>query len=114
MNRNGRTQLQPDSYHQRSDSLLDTVGKLEAHSWLNHPCTKALALRLEGDLRCIIEEWMAGVHTDSSAYGTAQKNAEAIGKLQAIEQIQYIIDEMGQSIYEGEDYDQATGTQSPN
>lgn len=114
MNQQKRTQLQPDTYYLRSDSLLDTVGKLEAQSWLNHPCTKAFLLTIEGDLRQIIEQWMAGVHTDSSAYGTAQKNAEALGKLQAMDQLRYRIEEIGESMLKGEDYDQAVGTQDPN
>ena len=83
-----RNRYNPQAFYDRSFNLLDQVGKGEAQSWYEHPCTQALLASLEGDLSGIVVMWLGGGYAEQeSTAGTAQKQAKAIGMAQAIEDV---------------------------
>jgi len=53
--------------------------------WLSHDETIRMKKKLQEDLQGMLNGWMNGYFTTESIEGTAQKNAEALGKVQAIQ-----------------------------
>jgi len=73
--------------------LIEEITSEEKIQWLNHPCTKALLLTLQGDYLDHHQAWESGNFTSEHAEGTAQMNAKANGSLEAIRLIaEYIED----------------------
>ena len=52
--------------------------------WKRHPVTERFFLYLKDKRTAILEAWASGEFTTEHVAGTAQKNAEALGTLQAI------------------------------
>ena len=51
---------------------------------MNHPITHALLFKLEAELEQMNEAWGVGVFTGDTNAKTAQLNAEALGKIDAM------------------------------
>lgn len=66
---------------------------LSKEEWKHSDITKRLVKQLNEDLESIKEKWLRGAYTHETVEGTAQLNAEALGKAQAISDILYFIEE---------------------
>ena len=53
--------------------------------WLQHDITKDLIKELKDIITTLKDEWAAGGFTAESAEGTVQRNAKAIGQVEALE-----------------------------
>ena len=61
------------------------VGTKEEHrNWADHPITQAFLLYLVNEFEANKQRWSEGFYTEETVDGTAQKNAKAIGKQEAI------------------------------
>lgn len=83
-----------DELREKAALLLDELDISERTQWIQHPCTKALLLTLQGDYLDHHQAWEAGVFTSDSAEGTAQQSAKALGALDAIRLIATSIEEV--------------------
>jgi hypothetical protein len=63
------------------------VNSEEWKEWLGHPVTQIFREYMQELLVSIRDDWAAGVYTDPSAEGTAQKNAVALGQYRQIEDL---------------------------
>ena len=90
---------------ERAVNMLISVEEREIVSWLDHPCTRYFKLALKADLEEMKEFWCEGGYTvDGDAMNTVQRNAEAVGKAGAVqdvlETIEGLKDERKRSIEE--------------
>lgn len=53
--------------------------------WLQHDITKDLIKELKDIITTLKDEWASGAFTAESAEGTVQRNAKAIGQVEALE-----------------------------
>lgn len=82
-----------EDLRERAQLLLQDLTNEEKRQWQGHPCTEALILTLRGDYLDHHSFWEGGEFTSENAEGTAQKNAKALGTLEAIRLIaEYIED----------------------
>ncbi len=99
--------LSPALAQDKCEELLSNIGPEDIIQWRNHPATQALLWALTSAELKVMEEWRNGNYTYSSAEGTAQQNAEALGSLKAFSTIKdYILEEISV-----DDFSQ--GAQSP-
>lgn len=71
--------------YQKAISAKSVMTPEEVGAWKHHPLTEALLETLKGDYMGIHEAWADGFFTGESADETSQKNAKALGQIQAIE-----------------------------
>lgn len=83
-----------DSVRKKAEDLLSMTTQEEIYQWSKHPCTQAVLYTLHGDYMDHHTAWENGVFTDSNADGTAQKNAKAMGSMEAIKLIAQYIEEI--------------------
>lgn len=53
--------------------------------WLQHDITKDLIKEIKDVITTLKDEWSSGAFTAESAEGTVQRNAQALGQVQALE-----------------------------
>ena len=90
---------------ERAINMLLSVDEGEISNWLNHPCTRYFRLALKADLEEMKQYWCDGMYTvEGDAMNTVQRNAEALGKAGAVEDIletlEGIIDERQRNVEE--------------
>jgi hypothetical protein len=61
---------------------------------MKHPCTAALVKYIQSEVLSRHAEWAGGAFSDTSVEGTAQLNAQAIGAVDAFNQIEGYIQDM--------------------
>lgn len=69
----------------------------ELQEWLNHQCTLELQQRLKEEYDTIVDMWANGAFTNESSDGTAQANAEALGRVKAISAFLDMMEEIKES-----------------
>ena len=80
-------ELNPQHRYTAAHTLMQDVTKGDLDLWKSSPVTRALLLRLEGDLLNILQGQMGGAISQESCDGTAQLYAHTIGQLEALENI---------------------------
>jgi len=83
-----------DYYRDLALSHLSELDYDQKQSWFKHPATQSLLRTLMGDYIDYHEAWENGGFVTESADGTAQKNAKALGALEAIKMIVSYIEEI--------------------
>lgn len=73
-----------DDFRNRAAESMAEMTEDEIKNWLDHPCTQALRLTLKGDYIDYHKNWENGSFVDQSVEGTAQRNAKALGAIEAI------------------------------
>lgn len=66
----------------------------ELQAWLSHPCTLELQEQLKGEYDTITDMWAHGAFTHESSEGTAQSNAEALGRVKALQAVLSILEDI--------------------
>lgn len=99
-----------------AENLLDMMTKEEAKAWHQHPCTQSLLSSIQGDMCGILNMWLEGGYSNEESVDvTAQRQAKARGMSQALDDLLETIYDIGHlKINNGETYDYAGGTQSPD
>lgn len=83
----------PDESYAKADRLTEFYNQSEALQWWQHPCTKELILRLEGDMAAASLSFLDGVTIDyECADRTAQMTARVNGNVQAIDDVLHLIE----------------------
>lgn len=76
-----------DAFH----GLLNDISAHDIKSWLNDRISQALIYFIDSQVYTELASHLAGVDTLESVGGTAQKNAEYIGKLDAYNSVLQVI-----------------------
>lgn len=80
--------LNSAAYAERSEALLQGIGRDERRSWYEHPVTEAFKLSLEADIAGILALWLEGAYAEAaSSDETAQRQAKARGIAQALNDV---------------------------
>ena len=77
----------PQQYFNRVDELLGMLSKEERMQWLQHPCTQALVLQMEGEFIAQHEVWENGGFASDTVDGTALKSEAARGYIGCLHDI---------------------------
>jgi len=72
----------PDPAYEQAQLLQMNVTKADWEAWLHHPMTKALLLKLEGDIAGMFLVWSNGGYANSLV-----EDAKARGMLDALDSI---------------------------
>lgn len=82
-------------YFRRAEELLGTLTKEEKQQWLQHPCTMALMLQMEGEFLDLHEAWENGLFkVNNSVEGTAMQSESAKSQIAMIRKLAVYIEEV--------------------
>lgn len=76
-----------EELRRRAAESMAEMTQEEIKNWLDHPCTRALRLTLNGDYIDYHQNWENGGFTKETSEGTAQLNSKALGAIEAIKLI---------------------------
>jgi hypothetical protein len=90
-----------DELYSKAEELFTSIPQSEVEAWANHPITKSLKQTLYGDMAGYFESWLNGEFTGKNSDETAQKNAKALGAVDAVEAIlTWLEDAKGGTLYD--------------
>lgn len=72
----------------------DNMTREEVMAWLNHQCTKDLVERIRFTRDDTVHKWTQGAFVAETAEGTAQKNAQALAWVQALDGVLQDIEDL--------------------